>query len=156
MVFSLEHTSHEKLFKVKDSKIGDQDIYAVMSKISLYANNVPYKNTNWVLCGFVPEDTIFGLGNKLYTSILTTIFCCALMGIGLMFIVVRYVTKPVYRLMDSVRGGIEGLKDFVPSDIQEIDELHEVVENLTENEIRTETQLKEEKERYRRGCGKLQ
>ncbi len=51
--------------------------------------------------------------------------------------------------MDSVRGGIEGLKDFVPSDIQEIDELHEVVKNLTENEIRTETQLKEEKERYR-------
>lgn len=33
--------------------------------------------------------------------------------------------------------------------IQEIDELHEVVKNLTENEIRTETQLKEEKERYR-------
>lgn len=51
--------------------------------------------------------------------------------------------------MDSIRGGIEGLKAFVPSDIQEIDELHEVVKNLTENEIRTETQLKEEKERYR-------
>ena len=148
-VFSLEHTSHEKLFEVKDSKIGDQNIYAVMSKISLYANNVPYKNTNWVLCGFVPEDTIFSLGNKLYTSILTTIFFCAIMGIGLMFIVVRYVIGPVYRLMDSIRGGIEGLKAFVPSDIQEIDELHEVVKNLTENEIRTETQLKEEKERYR-------
>ena len=82
MFFSLEHTSHEKLFEVKDSKIGDQNIYAVMSKISLYANNVPYKNTNWVLCGFVPEDTIFSLGNKLYTSILTTIFFCAIMGIG--------------------------------------------------------------------------
>ena len=90
----------------------------------------------------MPEDTIFGLGNKLYTSILTTNFFCALMGMGLMFIVVRYVTGPVYRLMDSVRGGIEGLKDFVPSDIQEIDELHEVVENLTENEILTETQRK--------------
>ncbi|MEI3283139.1 MAG: hypothetical protein V8R61_10820 [Enterocloster sp.] len=62
-----------------------------------------------------------------------------------MFIVVRYVIGPVDRLMDSIRGGIEGLKAFVPSDIQEIDELHEVVKNLTENEIRTETQLKEEK-----------
>ncbi len=148
-VFVLENTRHEGLFAVKNSKIGRQKIYAVTSEMRLYANNVPYKNTKWVLCGFVAEDSIFHLGNKLYTCLLTAIFCCALAGMGLTFIMIRYATRSVYRLMDSIRGGIAGLKNFVPSNIQEVDELHEIVENLTENEIKTENQLKEEKERYR-------
>ena len=147
--FTLEPTDHEGLFLVKDAKIGEQNIYALMSKMNLYANNVPYKNTNWVLCGFVAEESIFSLGNRLYQNILTTIVICAILGMGLMFIVIRYVTRPVYRLMDSIRGGIAGLKNFEPSNIQEVDELHGIVENLTESELKTENQLKEEKERYR-------
>lgn len=51
--------------------------------------------------------------------------------------------------MDSVRGGLHGLKLFRPSDILEVDELHHVIQTLTESEITTENQLAEEKERYR-------
>lgn len=148
-IFKLESTKHEDLFKVKDSKIGSQEIYALFSKMNLYANNVPYKNTNWVLCGFVAEDSIFSLGDKLYSDILTTIVACAVLGLVIMSVVIRCVTRPVYRLMDSIRSGIAGLKEFAPSGIQEVDELHQVVENLTESEISTEHQLSEEKERYR-------
>ena len=148
-IFKLESTKHEDLFKVKDSKIGSQEIYALFSKMNLYANNVPYKNTNWVVCGFVAEDSIFSLGDKLYSDILTTIVACAVLGLVIMSVVIRCVTRPVYRLMDSIRSGIAGLKEFAPSGIQEVDELHQVVENLTESEISTEHQLSEEKERYR-------
>lgn len=147
--FTLETTKHENLFQVKGLKIGNQNIYTVMSPMNLYANNVPYKNTHWVLCGFVTEESIFSLGNELYQNILTTIMVCSVLGMGLMFIIIHYVTQPVYRLMDSIRGGIAGLKNFIPSNIQEVDELHEVVEKLTESEIKTENQLNEEKERYR-------
>ena len=128
-IFKLESTKHEDLFKVKDSKIGTQEIYALFSKMNLYANNVPYKNTNWVLCGFVAEDSIFSLGDKLYSDILTTIVACAVLGLVIMSVVIRCVTRPVYRLMDSIRSGIAGLKEFAPSGIQEVDELHQVVEN---------------------------
>ena len=98
-IFKLESTKHEDLFKVKDSKIGSQEIYALFSKMNLYANNVPYKNTNWVLCGFVAEDSIFSLGDKLYSDILTTIVACAVLGLVIMSVVIRCVTRPVYRLI---------------------------------------------------------
>ena len=62
--FTLETTKHENLFQVKGSKIGNQNIYTVMSPMNLYANNVPYKNTHWVLCGFVTEESIFSLGTN--------------------------------------------------------------------------------------------
>lgn len=147
--YVLDATEHQELFRVKDSAVGEQRIYSVLSGISLYSGKVPYANTDWVLCGFVTEDSIFALGEQLYRSILTTIVCCALVGVVIMLLVVRYITSPVYRLMDSVRGGMKGLQAFRPSSIAEIDELHQVVQSLTEAEISTEKQLMEEKERYR-------
>ena len=147
--FSLAETDHTGLYRVKDSEVGSQNIYAVVSPMELYENQVPYENKNWVLCGFVTEDSVYGLGSRLYLNILTVIILCAVVGIIVMLLVVRHILNPVYRLMDSVRGGIGGLKSFQPSKILEIDELHQVVENLTENEIKTENQLNEEKERYR-------
>lgn len=147
--YRLEETDHRELFRVRDSSIGTQGIYSVVSPLSLYSANVPYENTAWALCGFVTEDSIFALGNQLYRSILTTILFCALAGLAFMLLVVRYITAPVYRLMDSVRGGLKGLREFRPSNIQEVDELHQVVQSLTESEISSEHQLMEEKERYR-------
>lgn len=149
MQYDMESTKYPELFRVKNATIGTQNIYSVVSRFNLYGGKVPYENKNWVLCGFVTEESIFGLGDQLYRSILTTILACALVGMVIMFIVVRYISAPVYRLMDSVRGGIEGLRQFRLSNIQEIDELHQVVFHLTESEIATENQLMEEKERYR-------
>lgn len=148
-IFSLEQTNYKDLFKVSNTNIGKQGIYSAKSNFKLYGGKVPYDNTNWVLCGFVTEDSIFGLGNQLYRTILLAIFMCALIGVVVMIFAVRYISRPILRLMDSVRGGMEGLISFKPSNIVEIDELHEVVQNLTETEAKTEKQLIEEKERYR-------
>lgn len=147
--FVLEETSYKDLYKVKDSAIGTQNIYSLKSELKLYEGKIPYENKDWVLCGFVSEDSIFSLGNSLYQIILSVILICALIGVVIMLIVVRYISRPVYRLMDSVRGGMNGLLSFKPSNIVEVDELHEVVKHLTEVEKNTEKQLLEEKERYR-------
>ena len=147
--FTLEDTQYADLSQVAGQSLGSQPIYAVSAPLTLYSGNVPYESKNWVLCGFVSHDSIFSMGDELYHKILVVTAICALFGLGVMAVAVKHITKPVYRLMDSVRGGLAGLKAFQPSRIREIDELHRVVENLTENEIHTEAQLTEEKERYR-------
>lgn len=148
-VFTLEKAQQDGLYRVKDAKIGSQKIYAVQSALTLYDRHVPYPNTRWVLCGFVTEESLFGLSSRLYGSIMVVSLVCAAVGIGLMLATTRRVTRPFYRLMDSVRGGVEGLEAFQPSGVLEVDELHDVVQTLTENELSTERQLNEEKERYR-------
>ena len=147
--FRLEPTRYPQLKRVADSQVGKQGIYCVSSPMTLYDSNVPYESKDWLLCGFVTETSIFSLGNQLYRNILLIVALCALVGIVVMLLVVRHISRPVYRLMDSIRGGIAGLEAFQPSKIQEIDELHQVVETLTQSELRTEAQLREEKERYR-------
>lgn len=80
----LEKTKYSNLFLVKGKEVGSQKIYAVVLEMGLYGRHVTYENTQWVLCGFVTEDSIFAMGNKLYNSILTTIFFCALIGLLIM------------------------------------------------------------------------
>lgn len=137
------------LYQVDNAGIGNQHIYAVMQPLSLYGNNIPYEDNHWVLCGLVTEDSIYGFGHSIYLRMTVMIIGSLVLAALFTYLLIRHVTKPVYRLMESVRGGVEGIHDFQASNILEIDELHDVVENLTDAESQAATQLLEEKERYR-------
>ena len=135
--------------KVRGAKVGKQNIYAVEKPLDLYSSNVPYSDTSWVLCGFVTEDSVYGMGNDIFRIICIAVVVSVLMAIIMVLVLTRYVTKPVYRLMESVRGGVDGIHRFKVSDIVEIDELHDVIENLADAQKQIEGQIIEEKERYR-------
>ncbi len=141
--------AHSKLYKVEEAKIGKQNIYAITMPLNLYSNHVPYEDTRWTVCGFVTEDSVYGLGTRVYTRMVLSIIGSAVMAALLVSILVRYVTKPVYKLAESVREGVTGIHNFPGSDILEIDQLHTVIKNLTDTQTSTQEQLLEEKERYR-------
>lgn len=146
---TLDATSHDGLFKVRGAAVGTQDVYAVTSPLSLYSSRVPYEHTKWSLVGFVTRDSIFHAGNQLYRRIFTVIMVCALIGLVIVCLLAHGIMRPVRRLMDSVRGGVEGLDVFSPSCIAEINEIHDVVSDLTHKEVQVAASLAEEKERYR-------
>ena len=147
--FQLSKQSQGNIYKVQNAKVGSQQIYAFAKPLSIYSNNVPYEDTNWTLCGFVTEDSVYGIGRRVYSKMLISIVGSAVFVSILVYFLIRYVTKPVYRLMESVRGGVTGIHNFKGSNILEIDELHDVIENLTDAQHQAEEQLIEEKERYR-------
>lgn len=147
--FVLEEPVQENLRLVQGAAIGKQQIYGLVSNLELYSRNVPYEDTQWALCGFVTEDSVYGLISDVYERILGAILGSALMAVILVYFLVQYATEPVYHLVESVRGGVKGIHGFQESGIQEFDEFHKVIENLTDTQMQTENQLLEEKERYR-------
>ena len=147
--FVLEEPVQENLRLVQGAAIGKQQIYGLVSNLELYSRNVPYEDTQWALCGFVTEDSVYGLISDVYERILGAMLGSALMAVILVYFLVQYATEPVYHLVESVRGGVKGIHGFQESGIQELDELHKVIENLTDTKMQTENQLLEEKERYR-------
>lgn len=147
--FVLEEPVQENLRLVQGAAIGKQQIYGLVSNLELYSRNVPYEDTQWALCGFVTEDSVYGLISDVYERILGAILGSVLMAVILVYFLVQYATEPVYHLVESVRGGVKGIHGFQESGIQELDELHKVIENLTDTQMQTENQLLEEKERYR-------
>ena len=138
-----------KLYEIEGAMVGEKKIYSVKSNLELYINNAPYENTKWALYGFVSQNSIFALGEQVYMHIIIAICVCALLGVIVVVLLIKYVTKPVYRLMESVRGGIQGIHEFKASNIMEIDELHDIVEKVTDAQKKMEEQLLDEKERYR-------
>lgn len=146
---SLEKQTKTDLYRVQDAKVGKQDIYAVVKPLGIYAPNTPYDDTEWALCGLVTENSIYGAGRSIYMRMILAGIFCILLAMAAVYLMVRYVTKPVYRLVESVRGGVDGIHQFQTANILEVDELHDVVEDLTDAQQRTEDQLLEEKERYR-------
>lgn len=147
--FELKKIGKDGLYRVKGARVGKQNIYAVTEPLELYSNHVPYQDTTWVMCGFVTENSIYGMGRSVYVKMIVAILGSVLLAVILVYLLVRYVTGPVYRLMESVRGGVRGIRAFQDSGIVEIDELHDVVEKLTDAQRMTQQQLLEEKERYR-------
>ena len=147
--FVLEDPVQGDLQLVQDAAVGSQKIYGIVSSLNLYSRNVPYEDCNWALCGFVTEESVYGLISDVYQRTLGAILVGALLAVVLVYLLVQYATDPVYRLVESVRSGVKGIHNFQESGIQELDELHKVVENLTDAQMQTEAQLLEEKERYR-------
>lgn len=141
--------SKKGLCKLKGVKSGKQDIYVVTKALNLYSNNVPYEDTHWTLCGFVSEESVYGLGRTLYKNMVIAVVFATLFAVVVALWLIHYVTEPVSYLMKSIRGGISGLQNFQDTDILEVDELHDVVENLTTTQKEVEEELLEEKERYR-------
>ena len=147
--FVLEETDYGNLSLVQDARLDGQGIYAVVCPLKIYSNNVPYEYTDWVLLGLNTEDELFGMSRQLYIWMVVAVLVGLGFGVIGIYILVRHLTRPVQRLMQSISGGWEGLAQFEASNIQEIDSLYDVVRDLTGRQKEAENILLEEKERYK-------
>ena len=147
--FFLEETRHENLTLVQEARLNKQKIHAVVCPLKLYSNNVPYKNTQWVLLGLNTEDELFGISRQLYVWMVAAVLIGLVFGVIGIYILVKYLTRPVEQLMACISRGNEGLLEFKDSNILEVDALYDVVKELTDNQKEAANILLEEKERYR-------
>lgn len=142
--FELLSQKQKDFYRIKDIKLGNQNIYSVFNTLKIYPNNIPYEHSTWILAGLVDEDTIFSLGRNLYRMIYMMLIVTFLLSISLSILLFRFFSRPFQQLMDSLDGT---RNHYVPSNIKEIDQLHDVIQKLTDKERQQTQQLVEEKER---------
>ncbi len=147
--FTLRETDYDGLTRVQGASLNGQGVFAVACPLKLYSNNAPYEDTDWVLLGLDTEEDLFGMSRQLYIWVVLSVFLGLAFGVVGIYVVVRHLTKPVQRLMESIMGGRTGLQGFKPSNILEIDALYDVVNDLTRRQKEAENILLEEKERYK-------
>ncbi len=145
----LEATDYDNLSRVGEVDLDGQGVYAVVCPLKLYSNNVPYENTEWVLLGLDTEEDLFGMSRLLYVWMVIAVLIGLGFGVFGIYFMVRHLTKPVQCLMQCISKGREGLSEFKPSNILEVDALYDVVTDLTERQKEAENILLEEKERYK-------
>lgn len=146
--FTLEETRNAGLMQVEGVTMGDQQVYAIAEPLKLYSGIVPYDDTGWAVVGLFSKDSIFAAGNSLYHRLGVTIGLTTIGCLVLVVLVSRAINRPLRELIDSVQGGMEKLHAFRTS-VAEVDQLHDVVLDLTEDGLEKQRKLNEEKERYR-------
>ena len=146
--FALEETRNEGLMQVEGVTMGDQQVYAIAEPLKLYSGIVPYDDTSWTVVGLFSKDSIFAAGNSLYHRLGVTIGLTTIGCLVLVVLVSRAINRPLRELIDSVQGGMEELHALRTS-VAEVDQLHGVILDLTEDGLEKQRKLNEEKERYR-------
>ncbi|WP_418316737.1 ATP-binding protein [Senegalimassilia anaerobia] len=146
--FTLEETRNAGLMQVEGVTMGDQQVYAIAEPLKLYWGIVPYDDTDWAVVGLFSKDSIFAAGNSLYHRLGVTIGLTTIGCLVLVVLVSRAINRPLRELIDSVQGGMEKLRAFRTS-VAEVDQLHDVILDLTEDGLEKQRKLNEEKERYR-------
>ena len=146
--FTLEETRNAGLMQVEGVTMGDQQVYAIAEPLKLYSGIVPYDDTGWAVVGLFSKDSIFAAGNSLYHRLGVTIGLTTIGCLVLVVLVSRAINRPLRELIDSVQGGMEKLHAFRTS-VAEVDQLHGVILDLTEDGLEKQRKLNEEKERYR-------
>ena len=146
--FALEETRNAGLMQVEGVTMGDQQVYAIAEPLKLYSGIVPYGDTGWAVVGLFSKDSIFAAGNSLYHRLGVTIGLTTIGCLVLVVLVSRAINRPLRELIDSVQGGMEKLHSFHTS-VAEVDQLHDVILDLTEDGLEKQRKLNEEKERYR-------
>lgn len=145
----LTKQDYDNLYLVEGILLGTQKVYAVTTPLNIYYSNVPYSDINWVLIGLVDQSSIFGLSTTLNRTIILVILGNVLLSLIVALIVYRTISDPFSQLMVSIRGGLQGLEQYHPSNIKELDNLHKVIHKLSTIEHNQKEQLSEEKERLR-------
>ena len=102
------------------------------------------------MAGVEGERELFGIGNKIVWNLLIAILVGLVFGMVSIYIMVSHFTKPIRGLVKCIRNsGGKRLTGYQMSDIAEVDELFDVVQELMVRQQEAEYSLMEEKERYR-------
>lgn len=142
-------TDFEDIFSLSEDET-DGEIYAAARYLHLYNSNTPFEGEQWILAGTQRKDVLFGIGEQILTKVLLAVLAALLFGIVCTFLIAKRVTHPIRRLAECIRNSsAASLAQFRISRVSEVDELYDVVRNLTDKQEYAGRKLMEEKERYR-------
>lgn len=129
------------IFKLK-TDVSKKEMLGGVKYFNLYNTNTPFESDKWALIGVVEKDNLLYNSNK-FTKLLTfSLIFSAVIGIIVVVITSRRVTKPIVELASNVRKSnprepliLERLN------ISEIDELATAIVKLSENAVDSASKL---------------
>lgn len=111
---------------------GAKKLYGSIQYFNLYNSNTPFQADRWALIGVVDCNNLLGFSQKMQLSIYLAIGFSVLIGLIMIIILSRIVTKPITSLVKKVKESNPHFPvKFGKTEISEVDELATAVENLS-------------------------
>lgn len=126
--------------KKEDHIIKNQDrvMYSDAEYLDLYGENTEFSNQKWALIGIVPKNKLLVFSDRIIKTLIGAVLITLLIGIAGAIIISLSISRPVIRLIDSIKNTKpSGDIRFIRTGIQEVDLLSQSLENMNEEIVDT-------------------
>lgn len=116
----------------------DKIMYADAEYLDLYGENTEFSSQKWALIGIVPKNKLLVFSDRIIKTLIGAVLITMLIGIVGAIIISLTISKPVDRLIQSVKSiKPSGDIQFIRTGIQEVDLLSQSIENMNEEIVDT-------------------
>nr|WP_296189698.1 diguanylate cyclase [uncultured Anaerobutyricum sp.] len=116
----------------------DKIMYADAGYLDLYGENTEFSSQKWALIGIVPKNKLLVFSDRIIKTLIGAVLITMLIGIVGAIIISLTISKPVDRLIQSVKSiKPSGDIQFIRTGIQEVDLLSQSIENMNEEIVDT-------------------
>ena len=130
-----------KVTKDKEDSVikdGKRLMYCDAEYLSLYGDNTEFSNQKWAVIGIVPKDKLLVFSDRILKTLIGAVLITLLTGIAGAIIISMTISKPVTKLIHSVRNTkFSEEMQFMKTGIQEVDLLSQSLKNMNEEIVDT-------------------
>ncbi len=143
-------SKYSDLYKIEANKYVGEDLYACAKNLHLYNSYAPFSDECWMLACTDTDTSLFGDAAKLNRNVIICMLLSLVFSTICVYIVTKLTTKPMSMVASqlSVSNNKSIPMDIHKTNILEIDEIISIINNLSRTQLKIESQLREERERY--------
>lgn len=143
----VKSSSHEGLYSIKSNN--SFDISVNIQDLRLYNNNTSFNDNAWYLASTATNTCLFGKSEIIRKNMCIIAVISFAISFVLIFIAARFTTKPIVKMASLISKQNDVTKLTLPeTNTVEINELSNIINNLSFKQRKIEAELREEKERY--------
>ena len=118
---------------------GTRTLYGVVQPLKLYNVNTPFEKEQWALVGLQNGAHLLASTQRIQRLILVSALVCQALGVCLMLLAARYLTKPLTNLVSALEKSDPDKPIRLPRlGMSEIDALTGAIENLSNSATESE------------------
>lgn len=116
--------------------------YMASSKLGIYQYHTPLQDGDWVLTGMVSKDTLLKFNGQIERMMLVSLLIAIILSMLAVLLAEKMVTVPISRLIKELRKQTDtGSLSLTRVHIDEIDELTEAIEKLSEDVAKSASRI---------------
>lgn len=125
----LEHNGRQ--FLVLDSSDGADEYYAAVQPLSLYGEDSPYSEQQWVLLGVEDTKTLFATERNFRWAVVLAMTLSLFIGLSVAYFVSKHISGPIEGLIARIsKQQGNTVLEYEATGITEVDELSRTISRL--------------------------
>lgn len=141
--------NYYNLYEMEGLTLFEKKVYCKLIPLKIYNNNGVYSERQWALMGIANGEALFGIRESLQNNIFIAFMISFLSGVICVYLVSKYTTKPLRGLTEQLKQSNWNQKiQFDKIKVQEVDELAQIIQGLSEEQEKNRANLIQERERY--------